>query len=474
MSDGGNVVPVAEPGAAESAPGAPAWAAPEGDLTHGPLQRALFRLAGPAILAKVLHALLALVDVFWVGRLGAGPTAAVSTGYFASWILLSATDLTALGILAHVSRNVGGGDRRRAGYAASQGLLLGIGLGVVLAVVAWIGAPTLFRALGTEPDVARQGIVYLRILFLAAPLTYTQINCEFIMRAAGDTRTPLLVTGGMVLFNALMAPLLIYGIGPFPHLEVMGAGLVMLLAQAVAVAAFAVYALRGHRSFPLDRQALGRLDLKLARSLLRIGFPGMAIGVFYSSIYLFMSGIAARIGTRELAVLGLANRTESMTYLVTNGFAAATAAVVGQNLGAGLPQRSERAAWLSVGWMSLFACVTGGVLVFLPRQILGLFTTDPIVLEIGAPYVRILGYAQPLMAVEIVLEHAFSGAGDTVPPMLISVPMNSLRVPLILWVVYVLHAGLIGIAIVLAVTCMLRGVLAMIWFARGQWKYRRL
>jgi Na+-driven multidrug efflux pump len=254
----------------------------------------------------------------------------------------------------------------------------------------------------------------------------------------------------------------------------MGAGLVMLLAQAVAVAAFAVYALRGHRNFPLDRQAFRRLDLRLAGSLLRIGTPGMAIGVFYSSIYLFMSGIAARIGTRELAVLGLANRTESITYLVTNGFAAATATLVGQNLGAGLPQRAERAAWLSVGWMSLFACVTGAVLVFLPRQILGLFTTDPAVLDLGAPYVRILGYAQPLMAVEIVLEHAFSGAGDTVPPMLISVPMNSLRIPLILWVVYELHAGLIGIAIVLAVTCMLRGVLAMVWFGRGQWKYRRL
>jgi putative MATE family efflux protein len=474
VTDARDLPTLVEPAAAEGSSGAPAWVAPRGDLVHGPLNRALFRLAGPAILAKALHALLALVDVFWVGRLGAAPTAGVTTSIFASWILLAATDLTALGILAHVSRNVGAGDRQRAGFAAAQGLLLGSGLGFVLAIAAWIAAPWLFRALGAEPEVARNGIVYLRLLFLAAPLTFTYINCEFVMRAAGDTRTPMLVTGGMVLFNALLAPFLIYGIGPFPRLEVQGAGLATFLAQLVAVAAFWWRAAVRDPNFPLDRRGLRQIDTRLARSILAIGFPGMAIGVFYSSIYLFMSGITARIGTRELAVLGLANRSEAATYLVTAGFAAATATLVGQNLGAGRPDRAERAAWLSVLWMGLFAIATGAVLVVWPREVLGLFTSDPGVIEQGGPYLRILGYAQPLMAFEIVLEHAFSGAGDTVPPMLISVPMNAIRVPLILWVVYELEAGLLGIGWVLAVTCMLRGVLAILWFRRGAWKHRRL
>jgi putative MATE family efflux protein len=300
------------------------------------------------------------------------------------------------------------------------------------------------------------------------------MNCEFAMRAAGDTRTPMLVTGGMVLFNAILAPLLIYGVGPFPRLEVLGAGLATLFAQVVAVLAFVGIAVRRHPNFPLERSSQRRFDPQLAGSLLRIGFPGMAIGVLYSSIYLFMSGIAARLGTRELAVLGLANRSESATYLVTNGFAAATAALVGQNLGAGRPDRSERAAWLSVFWMLVYSCVTGSILIFWPREVLGLFTTDTAVLDMGAPYVRILGYAQPLMSVEIVLEHAFSGAGDTLPPMLISVPMNLMRVPLIVWVVFHLHAGLLGVAWVLAVTCTMRGILAAIWFRRGRWKTRRL
>ena len=446
---------------------------PHADITHGALSPALFRLAGPAILAKALHAALGLVDVFWVGRLGAAASAAVTTSFFASWILVSAVDLTALGILAHVARHTGARDRARAAHAATQGLLAGAILGVVFAAGAWFAAPGLFRALGTSPEVSQTGLVYLRILFLAAPFTFTYLNCEFLMRAAGNTRAPLAVAGAGVLLNAILDPLLIYGVGPFPRLGVAGAGVATLLAQALATGVFLAFAWRNHPAFPFARQSLRRIDWPLTGNLLRIGFPGMAVGSFYSIIYLFMSGIAARLGTLELAVLGLANRAESITYLVTNGFGAATATVVGQNLGARRPDRAERAAWLSVGWMTAYAFVSGLVLVVWPGWILHFFSSDPAVVEIGAPYLRILGFAQPLMAVEIVLEHAFAGAGDTVPPMVISLPMNALRVPLLLWVVHS-GGGLSAIAWVLCTTCMARGVLATWWFRRGGWKTRQI
>src|SRR5262245_51497522 len=188
-----------------------AWSLePRNEIVHGPLDRVLLRLAGPAILAKALYAALALVDVLWVGRLGAAPTAAVNTGFFTSWILQAATALTAVGIVAHVSRHIGAGDPRRAAHAASQGLVLGLGLGAVLAVSVWFGAPRLFALLGTAPDVSQPGIVYLRVFFLAAPLTFTWINSEAVMRAAGNTRRPLLIMCGMVLVNGGLAPLLIF------------------------------------------------------------------------------------------------------------------------------------------------------------------------------------------------------------------------------------------------------------------------
>ncbi|MFQ5600054.1 MAG: MATE family efflux transporter [Candidatus Krumholzibacteriia bacterium] len=460
---------------ADEQPGSAAWAASsESDITHGPLDRALVRLAGPAILAKALYAVLALVDVFWVGRLGAASTAAVNTAFFTSWILDASTSLPGIGILAHVSRAVGARDRRLAGLAAAQGIGVGVGLGGVLALAVWFGAPALFDILGTSDEVRAPGIAYLRVLYLAAPLTFTYINCEAVMRAAGDTRTPLLIIGSMVLLNAVLDPVLIFGLGPFPQLGVFGAGLATAIAQLFAVAIFAWRALVRDVHFPLLRGSLRRLDAHLAASVMRVGMPGMAIGVLFSLVYLFLSGVAARMGTVELAILGLGTRAETFTYLVGTGFGAATAAMVGQNLGAGQPERAARAAWRSALWMGMYGASTGLVLIVWPRVVLGLFTADPEVLGIGATYLRILGLCQALMAIELVFANAFAGAGDTVPPMLISVPVNLLRVPLVFWVVYGLDSGILGIAWILSIGSVVRGVLAPLWFRRGRWKQKQL
>jgi putative MATE family efflux protein len=445
-----------------------------GPLTRGSLHRVLFLLAGPAVVAKALHALLGLVDIFWVGRLGAAPTAAVNTSFFASWILESATHLTAVGILAYVSRSIGAGDRQRAGVAAAQGILLGVVLGIGIAAAAWFASPVLFHATSSDPQVTIPGITYLRTLFLAAPLTFLYVNGESIMRAAGNTRRPLVITGAMVLLNMLLDPLLIFGIGPFPRLEVFGAAVATVVAQFLAVCVFAVHAWRRHADFPLHTAALRRLQSRFVIDFLRLGAPALSIGVLFSSVYLFLSGVAARMGTVELALLGLGNRVETLTYLGTSGFAEATGAVVGQNLGAGRIDRAARAAWWSAGYMMVYGSLVGVLMVFFPRQLLHVFTDDPRVLEVGAQYVRILGICQGLMGVEIVLERAFAGAGDPLPPMLVSVPINVLRIPVVLWVVLPLEGGIIGVGILLSATSGLRGLLSAWWFSRGRWKQRQL
>jgi len=445
-----------------------------GSLTQGSLHRVLFLLAGPAVVAKVLHALLGLVDIFWVGRLGAAPTAAVNTSFFASWILDASTHLTAVGIMVYVSRAIGSGDRRRAGIAAAHGLQLGVVLGAGIAVLAWFAVPLLFQALNTADAVSRPGIIYLRTLYLAAPLTFLYVNSESIMRASGNTRRPLMITGAMVLLNLVLDPLLIFGIGPFPRLEVFGAALATVIAQLVAVMIFALHAIRGHADFPLQRHAFGRLQSRMCLEFVRLGAPALSIGVLFSSVYLFLSGVAARLGIVELAVLGLGNRAETLTYLGTSGFAEATGAVVGQNIGAGKIDRATKAAWYSALWMFCFGGFLGALMMLFPRQVLLVFTDDPEVLQVGAQYIRILGISQGLMAVEIVLERAFAGAGDTLPPMLISVPINLLRIPLVWWMVHSLGGGIIAIGVMLAATSALRGIVSMLWFSIGRWKHHAL
>jgi Na+-driven multidrug efflux pump len=124
--------------------------------------------------------------------------------------------------------------------------------------------------------------------------------------------------------------------------------------------------------------------------------------------------------------------------------------------------------------MGVYGAIMGAALILWPRQVLGLFTADPAVIEIGATYTRILGLCHAFMATEIVFENAFAGAGDTLPPMLISVPINVLRVPLVLWLVHGMGAGILGVGWMLSITSILRGLIAAVWFHRGRWKEKRL
>jgi len=440
------------------------------DATRGPLLRALVRLAAPVVVMQACHTAFHLVNVMWVGRLGAASTAAVTTAFFLLWTIWAIADIAGVGTTATVARHVGAGERAQAGYAASQGALLAIVVGLAVTVAGWIGVAPLYSLIGTEPEVARQAVGYLRILLGGAAISALYVWAESTMRAAGDTRTPLVVIASSLALNAALDPLLIFGIGPFPRLGMAGAAIATVVAQAFAVAWFASLALRRHPAFPLDRTALRRFDPRYAFGLARIGVPYALIGLLYSAVYLFFAHLAARFGTAAVAVVGVSNRIESVTYLVSAGFGLACEAIVGQNLGARKADRAERAAWLSAALMAAFGSIMMIAMLAFPERLLGLFTSDPEVILTGVAYLRLLALSQAFTGVELVLNGAFSGAGDTVPPMAISTTLSLLRFPLAWYCVVPLGGGLVGLAIVITITSALRTVILAAWFRRGAWR----
>ena len=440
------------------------------DATRGPLLSALVRLATPIVVMQACHTAFHLVNVMWVGRLGAAATAAVTTAFFCLWTIWAIADITGVGTTATVSRHVGAGDRAQAGYAASQGALLAILIGLAVTVVGWLGIAPLYEILGTEPEVGRQAVVYLRILLGGAVISTLYVWSESTMRAAGDTRTPLIVIASSIALNAALDPLFIFGLGPFPELGVAGAAVATVIAQAFAVAWFATLALRRHPAFPLDLGGLRRFDAAYAFGLGRIGVPYALIGILFSAVYLYFAHVAARFGTAAVAAVGVSNRIESVTYLVAAGFGLACETIVGQNLGAGKPGRAERAAWMSSGLMGAFGTVVMIAMLAFPEALIALFTSDPEVVRVGVPYVRLLALSQAFTGVELVLNGAFSGAGDTVPPMAISTSMSLLRFPLAWYCAVTLGAGLVGLGIMITVTCALRTLILAAWFRRGAWR----
>src|SRR5262249_23304684 len=356
------------------------------DITEGPLGRALFRLAWPVIVAEGLYTAFHIVDVAWVGRLGAAATAAVTTSTFAMWTLLGLASLVHTGLTAHVSRAIGARDRARAADAVGTGLALAIGVGAAVAAAGALLAPTLFRAIAAPPEVARQGATFLRILALGAPVTFVYLGGAAVMRAAGNSRTPMLVTASCVVANAALSPLFIYGLG----LGVGGAALATVLCQAGGVVAFATLARRDHPHPPIDLARVRRPDRALAASLARVGAPSCLSIAGFSLVYLWFSHLASGLGPAALAGVGLGNRLPSPGSLPADGFGAAAATVVGQNLGAERPKRALRGAWFAVAASAMLSLVLTVAYLVVPAEAIGVFSGDAAVAELGVPYLRLV------------------------------------------------------------------------------------
>jgi putative MATE family efflux protein len=281
-----------------------------------------------------------------------------------------------------------------------------------------------------------------------------------------------------VALNAGLVPCLIFGWGPFPALGVAGAGLATVIAHCVGLAVKLARA--GGNGIELVaslRERLARTGRVASPSPLmigRIGLPVAFTGLWICAVFVLLTRLITRVGTEPLAALSIGHRLESVPYFACVGFSGAAAALVGQNLGAGRPDRAERAAWGTVGYCAILILAVCVVYFFLPEALLGLFTSDPAVIDIGVHYLRVVALVEVFMGIEIVLIGALSGAGDTAVPMLITSLFAAARVPAAALLSGPLGLGVDGIWIAICGSVVVRGILMTAWFRTGRWKRRRL
>lgn len=443
-------------------------------ILQGPIANAMVRLAWPVLVAMTLHTFFNIVNAFWVGRLGPGPLAAVTTGLFATWSLWAVAEMVGVGMVAIIARHVGAGEHAHADRVAAQGILVATVLAVVTAGLGWFFPDWLFRLLGTEPEVSREGGLFLRTIFLGSISFFLLFTFDAILRAWGDTRTPMRISLVVVGLNMLLDPLLIFGPGPFPRWGVLGAGVATVAAHMSGGLLYVGFFHRHRRRFPGILPNLGRADPAIMIACLRIGAPASLNTVLFSIVYLFLAREAAGIGTGPLAALGVGNRIESVSYLTASSLSVAAATIVGQNLGAGQRERARRAS-RTAAWTGLAVCSFWGlVFLVLAEPILRLFASDPLVIEPGVMFLRVLAVCQPFMGIEIALSGAFQGAGYTLVPMLFSTAISILRIPLAALANRGLGAGFTGIAWVVSLTCMLRALVMLTLQRRSRWLETRI
>ncbi len=436
-------------------------------LVTDSLPRAIRRLALPAVASSLLMTTFASADAYWVGtRIGGAGLAAVSISLFWIWMIVAIAEMVGIGLTAVAARRHGAGQHEAAADATSDAVLLALALGVVVGTLGTIYIDELFGMMRTPPDVTALGRRYLAIYLLGAPLIFGFFAVDAAFRASGDTRTPLALLIVSVSIALVMDPVLILGLWGAPSFGIAGAAIATIVTRSVVfVLGIALLHRRGMVRWRRPHW------LTLA-AICRVGLPTAATGAFFSIIYVLLTRTTTQFGTPALAALGVGHRVESWIYMISVGFGAATAAVVGQNIGAGRIDRAARAGWISVG----YAMIPGGavclLMLLMPETLATIFTDDPAVVRATAAYLRIAAVAQVVLAFEVVLEGALGGAGHTVPPMLASTTLTALRIPLAVWAASVW--GVNGIWWTLTITAIARAAaMGAIW-RHGGWKRARL
>jgi putative MATE family efflux protein len=430
----------------------------------------IWSLAWPVIITMLSESLVGLVDMLFVSRLGAASVAAVGVG--AQILGGVSVTMTAVGVgtLALVARAIGANRTAEAERVLGQSIVVAATLAVCVVVPVILFAEPLVRAFGVEPHVVELSAGFVRIVMCSIPASAVIFVIASGLRAIGDTRTPLMVGVTVNVLNTAGNYVFIFGKLGIPALGVRGSSLGTTLAFSIGMS-FALYLLAAGRLRLRVRLADLRLHWDTIRRVLLIGYPAaveqlmMQFGFF---VYLLF---AARYGTDAVAAYFIGVRILALSFLPGFGFAAAAAALVGQNLGAGLPRRAESSGWHAT-WMSVALMSTTGVVIFVfAEPIAHLFVDTPAVVAGAVAFIHMLAASQPLMAMDFTIGGALRGAGDTRFPLLtVLVAFYGCRLGMSLLVVGVLHLSLAWLWASIIGDYVARASLKAWRFKRGAWQ----
>ena len=444
------------------------------DYTTGSLNRAILLLAVPMVLEMVLESLFAVVDVFFVGRLGANAVATVGlTESLLSLVFAIGIGLS-LSTTAMVARRIGEKDSEGAAVAGVQAIVLGLFTSIVIGLPCLIYAPDLLRLMGASPEIVASGSGYARIALGGSGAILMLFLNNAIFRGAGDAAIAMRLLWVSNLINLVLDPCLIFGLGPFPRLGVTGAALATFTGRSIGVGYQFYRLLRGTERLRILKGQI-RVQWSVLLRLVRVSLTGILQFMIAHTSWIGLVRIVSIFGASALAGYTIAIRIVIFVILPSWGLSNAAATLVGQNLGAKQPERAEQAVWRTGFYNMLFLGSVGVFFVFFAEPIARLFTQDPTVVPLAATCLRIISYGNIGYAYGMVMLQAFNGAGDTVTPTIVNFfGFWLLEIPLAYWLAIPRGWQSNGVfwAIVVA-EAFIAGASAVL-FKRGKWKEQKI
>jgi putative MATE family efflux protein len=429
------------------------------NLTEGPILRQLFMLAMPIMATSFIQMAYSLTDMAWVGRLGSEAIAAVGSVGLLTWMTTSLALLNKVGSEVSVGQAIGMKDETAARSFATHNLTLSLIVSVAWAFILFTFAPLIIRFYELEPHIAANAINYLRIVSTAFPFVFMSAAFTGIFNAGGRSKIPFTINGIGLVANMILDPLFIFVF----DWKTDGAALATWLAQACVFGLF-IYQLKVKKILWEDFRFFGKLKKVYTTRIIKIGLPVATLNTLFAFVNMFLGRTASTVGGHiGLMAMTTSGQIEAITWNTSQGFSTALSAFVAQNYAARKITRVMKALKSTLYMTLVFGIFCSLLFIFYGNNIFAIFVPEREAYEAGGLALRIDGYSQLFMMLEIVIQGVFYGMGRTIPPAIISISCNYLRIPMAMLFVS-FGWGLPGIWWTICLTSILKGIIILIWF----------
>lgn len=434
------------------------------NLLEGKILPALSALALPIMATSLIQMAYNLIDMIWIGKIGASAVASVGAAGMFMWLSNGLATLAKMGGQIKVGHALGAQKKEDAAFYAQSSIQMGIVFAVMFGILSIVFADEMigFFQLNSA-QVIQDAKLYLMITCGLVIFSFVNQIFTGILTAMGNSRTSFIATGIGLVLNIVLDPLFIFGFGVIPPMGVAGAAIATVLAQLVVMLLFLYTILRDMVLF-CDVHILHSYSSQHTREIFRIGFPSAVQSMLFSGISMVIARLIAGWGDAAVAVQKVGSQIESISWMTAEGYAAALNSFVAQNHGAKNTGRIWEGYRLSMVVMLSWGVFCSLVLIVFPQVIFQVFIQELEVLPMGVDYLRILGVSQLFMCMEITTAGAFSGLGKTLPPSIVSILLTGARIPMAMllgsWM------GLNGVWWAITISSIGKGIVLLGWFLR--------